>query len=249
MNATVTIKMNGQAPFSLTYTDGSRIDTLTNISSPYQLVVAPTRTTVYRLLSLSDAGCINNTPNASAQVSVSAAVAGMRYNSVTAKPNQPLQLNARNLGPDHGYNWKPGVGLNNYFQQKPIFRYDKQTEYTIELKSDNGCVTVDTLMVLMNIQNPGNIVSDLFVPKAWSPNNDGHNDKLFPLTVNIRKLYYFRIFNRWGELVFETNILGHGWDGIYKGQLQVSDVYTWTVEAIGEDDKYYKRSGNSILLR
>ena len=57
------------------------------------------------------------------------------------------------------------------------------------------------------------------------------------------------MFNRWGQLVFETNIIGHGWDGIFKGVQQVMDVYTWTVEAIGEDGRYIKRAGNSVLLR
>ena len=73
--------------------------------------------------------------------------------------------------------------------------------------------------------------------------------KLYPLTVCIKELKYFRIFNRWGQLVFETRTIGIGWDGIFKGQPQVMDTYTWTVEAIGEDGKYYKRAGNSVLLR
>jgi len=173
----------------------------------------------------------------------------MRYPTVTAQPNQPLQLTARTIGVNDTYNWNPIVGLNNSLLKDPIFKYDKQTQYTIDINSANGCKATDTLLVLMGVQTPGAIFSDLYVPKAWSPNRDGHNDRLFPLTVNIRKIMYFRIFNRWGQLMFETNIIGHGWDGTFKGQPQVSDVYTWTVEAIGEDDKYYKRSGNSILLR
>jgi gliding motility-associated-like protein len=104
-------------------------------------------------------------------------------------------------------------------------------------------------MIVMRVQIPTAIASDIFVPKAWSPNNDGHNDRLFPLTVNIKELKYFRIFNRWGELVFETSRIGEGWNGIYKGTPQISDVYTWTLEAVGEDGKYYKRAGNSVLLR
>ena len=63
------------------------------------------------------------------------------------------------------------------------------------------------------------------------------------------KLKSFMVYNRWGQLVFETNRIGEGWNGIFKGQEQVSDVYTWTLEAIGEDGKYYKRAGNSVLLR
>jgi gliding motility-associated-like protein len=93
------------------------------------------------------------------------------------------------------------------------------------------------------------IVSSLHVPNAWSPNGDGHNDKLFPLTINIVELKYFRVFNRWGQLMFETNIIGNGWDGIYKGVPQVQDVYTWTVEAYGADGKHYKLAGNAILMR
>jgi hypothetical protein len=49
--------------------------------------------------------------------------------------------------------------------------------------------------------------------------------------------------------VFETNILRNGWDGIFQGQPQVMDTYTWTLEAIGEDGTYFKRAGNSVLIR
>jgi hypothetical protein len=49
--------------------------------------------------------------------------------------------------------------------------------------------------------------------------------------------------------MFETNKLGEGWDGMFNGQPQVQDVYTWTVEALGLDGVHYKQSGNSILLR
>jgi gliding motility-associated-like protein len=69
------------------------------------------------------------------------------------------------------------------------------------------------------------------------------------LTINVKELYYFRVFNRWDQLVFETNKLGEGWDGAYKGKEQVSDVYTWTVSAIGLDGKKYYLSGNSLLIR
>ena len=120
---------------------------------------------------------------------------------------------------------------------------DTTTEYYITIKSPSGCVAVDTLLVRI-IDAP-----ELFVPKAWSPNNDGVNDKLYPLTNHIIKLSYFRIFNRWGQLVFETNILGYGWDGIFNGEKQPIDVYTWTAEAIGVDGSTVKKSGNSILLR
>ena len=112
------------------------------------------------------------------------------------------------------------------------------------------CPVVDTLLVVLREPAPGgSCVSTIDVPKAWSPNADGHNDKLYPLTINITELKYFRIFNRWGQLVFETNIIGQGWDGIFNGKPQVMDVYTWTLEAVGCEGRYIKRAGNSALMR
>ena len=111
-----------------------------------------------------------------------------------------------------------------------------------------GCSVVDTQRVIIKLLAPP-LLEDIFVPKAFSPNGDGHNDKLYPIPVNIRELKFFRIFNRWGELVFETNAFGLGWDGIFKGKPQVMDVYTWTAEAVGFSGKIIKKSGNSVLLR
>jgi gliding motility-associated-like protein len=177
-------------------------------------------------------------------------VAGIRYSTVITDRDIPTQLSARNIG--ISYVWSPPVGLSSSFIKDPVFKYDRETEYLINITRDNGCITVDTVRVKIIAGQgpiPPVVKSDLFVPKAWTPNNDGHNDKLFPLTVNIRELKYFRIFNRWGQLVFETNIIGEGWNGILQGKPAVMDVYTWTVEAIGVDGKYIKKAGNSVLIR
>src|SRR5258705_11064585 len=172
----------------------------------------------------------------------------LRYHAIMASPNVPMQLFARNSGPGFTYQWTPPVGLNNYTIYNPVFNYNAQTEYTITVASSAGCQAVDTLLVKMFVEAPP-INEDIFVPKAWSPNKDGHNDKLYPLTVNIREIKYFRIFNRWGQLVFETNVIGQGWDGIFKGRPQLMDTYTWTAEAIGVSGRIIKRAGNSVLIR
>ena len=143
-NALVNIQLNGQPPFTLTYTDGIITKTVSNITSPYQLSVSPTSTTTYTILSISDARCSNNSPNASAQVFVEQPANAMRYPTVVAQPNKLLQLNARYFSASHTYNWNPKVGLNSYGQQNPIFKYDRETEYKIEITSANGCITVDT---------------------------------------------------------------------------------------------------------
>ncbi|MEQ1678584.1 MAG: T9SS type B sorting domain-containing protein, partial [Chitinophagaceae bacterium] len=246
---TLTITFAGTSPFAFTYTDGTNAITTNGINSAsYQFTVNPALTTTYTLTSISDANCTNTANSSSVIITVEPLLAPMRYTSVTASANVPMQLIARNLGNSYSYNWAPAVGLNTYVVYNPIFNYNNQTEYTIAITSPAGCKVVDTLLVRLPVQSPV-INIDIFVPKAWSPNGDGHNDQLRPLTLNIREIRYFRIFNRWGELVFETNVMGQGWDGIYKGKPGVMDTYTWTAEAIGTDGKIIRRSGNSVLLR
>jgi gliding motility-associated-like protein len=180
-------------------------------------------------------------------VIITKSIIPVRYPTVITEEKVPLRLEARTIDNSSSYQWDPTEGLNFSSGKTPVFNYNKETEYTISILSESGCLTVDTLLV--RIATHAKPRSDIYVPKAWSPNDDGHNDKLFPLTVNIRQIIYFRIFNRWGQLVFETNKIGHGWNGIFKGNPQVSDVYTWTLEAFGDDDKHYRFNGSSLLLR
>jgi gliding motility-associated-like protein len=247
---TLTVTFTGNAPWSLVYSDGVNTHTITSItSSPYSFSVSPTSTTTYSLLSVSDVKCTNNNLNSSTTVTIIPSQSGIRYPDVIAEENVPKQLIARDMGLGSTYQWNPPTGLNFTNMRNPIFKYDSEVEYTITIKPNSGCIIVDTVLVRVQSHSPTDVHSDIFVPKAWSPNNDNHNDRLFPLTVNIKQLYYFRIFNRWGQLMFETSVIGNGWDGNFTGKPQVNDVYTWTLEAVGQDGKYYKRSGNSILLR
>jgi gliding motility-associated-like protein len=247
---TLDITLIGTAPFTVVYSDGTGTHTISGITaSPYKLTVAPNSTTTYTLISVTDAKCTNSNLITAATVTVLPSGTGIRYPTIRTQVNTTTQLEARDFGSGTSYLWNPPTGLNFSSVRTPIFKYDRDVEYTIRITSPNGCIVVDTLLVVVPETSPITIKSDIFVPKAWSPNKDGHNDKLYPLTINIRELRYFRVFNRWGQLLFETNQIGAGWDGVHRGQAQVMDVYTWTLEAVGEDGVHYKRAGNSVLLR
>jgi gliding motility-associated-like protein len=245
----MSIHLTGNAPWRITYTDGTNTFTIDSImSSPYLLTLSPTVTTTYTLTSVSSGGCTNILTNASITLTVIQTVQGIRYPNVLTTPLVNTPLSARLLGAGYSYSWSPPIGLSATDIRNPIFNYNNGVNYLITLTSPEGCKVVDTVRVIM--RDPAQtIVSDIFVPKAWSPNRDGHNDRLRPLCVNIREILYFRIFNRWGQLVYETNIIGEGWDGIFRNKEQVSDTYTWTLEAYGLDGRHFKKSGNSILLR
>jgi gliding motility-associated-like protein len=106
-----------------------------------------------------------------------------------------------------------------------------------------GCVTIDSVRVSV-FEN-----SDIFVPKAFSPNKDGKNDLLFPFLVNIKTLKYFRIYNRWGQRMFQTSESKDGWDGIYNNIPQPLDTYTWVVEGIDVNGITIFKKGQTVLLR
>jgi gliding motility-associated-like protein len=226
----------------LIYTYWADAATTIPIANPASISTSGT----YYIKATSAGGC---SYTKSVLVVVTQVIQSMRYPTLTVAPKVSLQLVARNPGSNYSYNWGPPVGLNSYTTRTPMFNYDKETEYIIKITSSGGCQIVDTVLVKMRANSSTSCNSDILVPKGWSPNGDGHNDKLFPLTVCVKEIKYFRIFNRWGKLMFETNVMNNGWDGMFNGQPQVMDVYTWTVEAVGEDGRYIKRTGTSVLLR
>ena len=67
--------------------------------------------------------------------------------------------------------------------------------------------------------------------------------------IGIKQLNYFKIFNRWGELIFETQDPKKGWNGMYKGNPVQSETLVWMLEALGADNKIYKAKGSTVLIR
>jgi gliding motility-associated-like protein len=87
------------------------------------------------------------------------------------------------------------------------------------------------------------------VPTAFTPNNDGRNDRFIPFPVGIKSYKYFRVYNRWGQLLFSSNILHDGWDGKFSGKDQASGVYVWMIEAITNENKVVTKKGTVTLIR
>ncbi|CAN5901852.1 hypothetical protein BH11BAC7_BH11BAC7_23600 [soil metagenome] len=102
--------------------------------------------------------------------------------------------------------------------------YDSLGTFTVMLIawSANGCP--DTAWLSITIEEP----TSFFVPNAFTPNGDGKNDVFMPLGNNVKQLRLL-IFNRWGELLFESNDMNQGWDGTFKGTKVQEDVYVWKV--------------------
>jgi gliding motility-associated-like protein len=165
-----------------------------------------------------------------------------RYAPVNAVSGRDLQLRAREFS-GATYAWAPKTGLSDSTISNPIFNHTAPQQYLIRIKTEAGCMATDTLYVRMFSSK------DIFVPDLFSPNGDGKNDRLTPLLVGIVNFKSFRVFDRWGQLVYQTNKAGEGWDGIYRGTKQPMETYTWIVEGLDIDGKVFQKTGTSVLIR
>ena len=89
----------------------------------------------------------------------------------------------------------------------------------------------------------------VYFPTAFTPNNDGQNDLLRPILRGVKELRYFRIYNRWGNLLYEMNAQQRGWDGTLNGVSQQSQTVVWMLEGLGLDGEVHQKKGTTVLVR
>lgn len=157
---------------------------------------------------------------------------------------QPLQFGATG---GVSYLWSPPVALNNINIANPRAFYNGEVDsirYTVTVKDSIGCSDDATVLVKVFRTAPR-----IFVPTAFTPNGDGRNEVVAPIAVGITKIDYFRIYNRWGQLVFQTTINGKGWDGRIGGKEQGSSTYVWIVKGTDFTGKSIFAKGNVTLIR
>ena len=157
---------------------------------------------------------------------------------------QPLHLNA--LGGE-SYAWSPASGLSSATIPNPVALFANPStgiQYKVVAFNSNGCS--DSAFIVIKIFKTLPIV---FVPSAFTPNNDGLNDLFRPIAVGIKSIEYFNIYNRWGQLLFTTRINGHGWDGKINNQLQPTGTFVWMVKATDYTGADYFQKGVFTLIR
>lgn len=157
---------------------------------------------------------------------------------------QPLQFEASG---GSIYAWSPSFALNNPAIFNPVGTYDRSFDnirYRVLVSTPEGCMDSAFVNVRVFRTNP-----QIFVPTAFTPNGDGKNDVIRPIAVGVSKIEYFRIYNRWGQLVFSTTINGKGWDGKIGGKEQGSNVYVWIVRGVDFTGKVVQAKGSVTLVR
>lgn len=162
-------------------------------------------------------------------------------NDTAVVVGQPLQFNATG---GSVYTWAPARGLSRTDIPDPVANLNDSITYFVKVATPEGCYAMDTVHVKVFQTAP-----DIFVPTAFTPNGDGLNEKLTPIPVGITKMDYFRVYNRWGKLVFSTDRIGVGWDGTINGMPQGSDSFAWVVRGTDYTGKVVAKKGLTTLIR
>jgi len=159
--------------------------------------------------------------------------------------NQPLHLFATDVNGAGfvRYTWSPPTGLNNSLSANPVAVLNNDIRYIVTAYTSIGCESSDTVNVKV-YKGP-----DIYVPNAFTPNNDGLNDVLHAMPIGAKQLIVFRLYDRWGNLVFSTSDARRGWDGKRNGNPQAMASYTWMAEAIDYNGKLIQRKGMVTLIR
>ncbi len=191
-------------------------------------------------LSVSTSACPLTINTKQQDVVIDAPAIPMRYTDETAVMNFPEQLNARQIGTS--VIWTPSIHLDNSTSFNPTFKGLTEQLYTIHIKSPTGCVTVDTQLVKIKKK------IEIYVPTAFTPNGDAINQHLRPTLMGFVKVNYFRVYNRWGKLLYQMQSDLPGWDGRLNGARQETQTVVWMIEAVDVDGVTHKRQGTTVLL-
>lgn len=118
------------------------------------------------------------------------------------------------------------------------------TTYFVKVTDGNNCVGYDSVNLGVYSKNV------LLIPTGFSPNGDGVND-VFKIAkhLNVKTLNYFEVYNRWGEKVFSTTNIEHGWDGTYKGDPVPNGTYNWQIQITNYDNEKITKAGNIDIIR
>jgi gliding motility-associated-like protein len=163
----------------------------------------------------------------------------------TIYSGQSVQLHST-FTPTGVYSWQPTQSLDDPTSMNPTATPNQTTTYVLTITDNNGCIHFDSVKVTVL-----EVLCDepyIFVPNAFSPDNDGQNDQLYVRGKMIDKVN-FLVYDRWGEKVFESSDTKKGWDGHFKGKLCEPGVFVYYLEATCFNKAVYIKKGNITLIR
>ena len=240
LKGAVTHLSNNNVEFLWTSVPADTLNTPTDL----QTYAHPLTKTLYRLTAFTDSlkyGC-DFTVYDSMIVAIQPIIKAFAGRDTIAAKGSSHQLHGTG---GLNYEWSSPTGINiaSAFSQNAYVNLNNDGNFYLRVTDAVGCEGFDSIFVKVYNGNT------YFVPNSFTPNGDGLNDIFRAISVGMSNTVYFRVFNRYGELMFETNQYLKGWDGTYKGKPQPNGVYVWMVGGTDKDKKKVFMEGTVMLIR
>jgi gliding motility-associated-like protein len=240
-----TVCIGGSAYLNATSNKDLRWEPVTYLSSPAipNPVAIPDQTITYTVYATDPVSqcfrkeevqvTVQPVPDVQVEVEANSFVAG-----------RPVQIN---VSSETGatYEWSPADFLSCANCANPVTTARVNTAYLLKVTDKNNCFTVEK-KVDLNV-NEGEKAFD--VPSAFTPSGGEPNNIFKVQGYNVKLLLEFKIYNRWGNLVFSSTDLSKGWDGTYQGKAQPVDSYVYTIKIETFDGRVETKTGTILLLR
>jgi gliding motility-associated-like protein len=211
-------------------------------------IASPSVSTTYRVIAFSNNACKNDTGYVLVAVgNIPLVNAG---DDKTIAAGTQVQLSATvNSNDVNKYLWTPSSGLSCTACPDPTFTADKDIRYKLTVQTTYGCTASDEVNIFV-FCNKGKV----FIPDAFTPNNDGLNDRFYVKGYGLSKVKSLLIFNRWGQKVFEkqnipVNDANHGWDGLVNGLPAEPAAFVYLLNVICDDGNEFSLKGTVLLIK
>jgi gliding motility-associated-like protein len=146
----------------------------------------------------------------------------------TIKQGNTVQLNASATGVINTYEWSPATDLSDQYLRNPTTRPVNTITYQVTATATDGCTGYGKVTIT--------VLKKIVLPNAFTPNGDGKND-VFRIPAGISfNLKTFSIFDRWGNMVFQTNDITQGWNGAFNGQPANAGTYVYMITGSSQNE-------------
>lgn len=237
----ITLKASGAPLYSWSPAAGL---SSTSIANPF---ASPQASTTYTVTGSDSLGCFRDSATVTLKVNDIPTVNAGPDIILSAGSTANLQAVA---SPDvTSFMWSPPTGLSDIRTLNPTVTGGSDITYTIRVNNAAGCTAQDQVKVLVTCTE-----ANIFVPNTFSPNGDGMNDVFYIRGKGIFAIKSLKIFNRWGELIFDKkdvtpNDPNHGWNGMYKGAFASTDTYVYQMEVMCNNSQSLRYNGTISLIR
>jgi large repetitive protein len=176
------------------------------------------------------------------KIAVQPIVKAFAGNDTIAVKGAPHKLHGEG-GLNYTWSSPTGLSITNASSQNAFVTLNNDANFKLKVTDGVGCVGFDEIFIKV-YEGP-----KYYIPNSFTPNGDGLNDIFRVIPAGIANTVYFRVFNRWGEILFETNQWLKGWDGSFKGKPQPNGTYVWMIKGTDKDNKKIELSGTVLLIR